>query len=137
MTTVVAIFDAAEQVEDAVNRLATARLDAAVVDETSLAQEPGSIDPVGAAVVPGAAAEIVAGRDEPNLIPKRDKNALARAFRTRLDEDYGLSDEVIDGYATTFAHSGRFVLVRASGKDADRAVELLRAAGASRVNKHD
>ena len=47
MTTVVAIFDRAEQVEDAVNRLATARLDAAVVDETSLAQEPGSVDPVG------------------------------------------------------------------------------------------
>jgi hypothetical protein len=38
MTTVVAIFDAAEQVEDAVNRLATAGLDTAVVDETSLAQ---------------------------------------------------------------------------------------------------
>ena len=137
MTTVVAIFDAAAQVEDAVNRLATAGLDAEVVDETSLAQEPGSVDPVGPAVVPGAAAEIVAGRDEPNLIPKRDKNALSRAFRARLDEDYGLSDEVIDGYATTFAHSGRFVLVRASGKDADRAVDLLRAAGASRVNKHD
>jgi hypothetical protein len=69
MTTVVAIFDAAEQVEDAVNRLATAGLDAAVVDETSLSQEPGSIDPVGPAVVPGAAAEIVAGKEEPNLIP--------------------------------------------------------------------
>ena len=104
---------------------------------TSLAQEPGSIDPVGPAVVPGAAAEIVAGRDEPNLIRKRDKNALGRAFRARLDEDYGLADDVIDAYATTFAHSGRFVLVRASGKDADRAVEMLRAAGASRVSKHD
>ena len=68
MTTVVAIFDAADQVEDAVNRLATAGLDASVVDETSLSQEPGSVDPVGSAVVPGAAAEIVAGRDEPNLI---------------------------------------------------------------------
>ena len=137
MTTVVAIFDAAEQVEDAVNRLATAGLDAAVVDENSLGQEPGSVDPVGPAVVPGAAAEIIAGRDASNLIPKRDKNALGRAFRARLDEDYGLADDVIDGYATTFAHSGRFVLVRASGKDADRAVEMLRAAGASRVNKHD
>jgi hypothetical protein len=137
MTTVVAIFDAAEQVEDAVNRLATAGFDTAVVDETSLAQEPGSVDPVGAAVVPGAAAEIVAGRDEPNLIPKRDKNALDRAFRARLDEDYGLPDDVIEAYATTFAHSGRFVLVRASAKDADRAMEMLRTAGASRVNKHD
>ena len=70
MTTVVAIFDRAEQVEDAVNRLATARLDAAVVDENSLAQEPGSVDPVGPAVVPGAAAEVIAGRDAPNLIAK-------------------------------------------------------------------
>jgi hypothetical protein len=137
MTTVVAIFDAAEQVEDAVNRLASAGLDATVVDENSLGQEPGSVDPVGPAVVPGAAAEIIAGRDASNLIPKRDKNALGRAFRARLAEDYGLADDVIDGYATTFAHSGRFVLVRASGKDADRAVEMLRAAGASPVNKHD
>jgi hypothetical protein len=137
MTTVVAIFDAAEQVDDAVNRLATAGLDVSVVDETSLSQEPGSIDPVGPAVVPGAAAEIIAGRDASNLIPQRDKNALDRAFRARLDEEYGLADDVIDTYATTFAHSGRFVLVRASGKDADRAVEMLRAAGASRVNKHD
>ena len=137
MTTVVAIFDSAEQVEDAVNRLATAGLDTAVVDETGLAQEPGSVDPVGPALVPGAAAEIVAGRDEPNLMPKRDKNALGRAFRARLDEDYGLSEDVIDAYATTFAHSGRFVFVRASGKDADRAMEMLRAAGANRVDKHD
>jgi len=29
------------------------------------------------------------------------------------------------------------VLVRADDKDADRAVEMLRASGASRVNKHD
>jgi hypothetical protein len=137
MTTVVAIFDAAEQVEDAVSRLATAGLDATVVDEASLAQEPGSIDPVGPAVVPGAAAEIIEGRDEPNLIRRRDKNAVTRAFRARLDEDYGLADDVIDAYATTFAHSGRFVLVRASGKDVDRAAEMLRSAGASRVNKHD
>ncbi len=137
MTTVVAIFDAAEQVEDAVNRLAAADLDVAVVDEDSLAQEPGSIDPVGPAVVPGAAAEVIAGRDASNLIPKRDKNALGRAFRARLDEDYGLPDDVIDAYATTFAHNGRFVLVRANDKDADRAMEMLRAAGASGVNRHD
>jgi hypothetical protein len=137
MTTVVGIFDAAEQVEDAVNRLATAELDATVVDENSLAQEPGSVDPIKPAVVPGATAEIIAGKDAPNLIPKRDKNALDRAFRTRLDEDYGLADDVIDAYATSFAHNGRFVLVRAAGKDADRAVEILRTAGASRVSKHD
>ena len=137
MTTVVGVFDTAEQVEDAVNRLATADLDATVVDENSLAQEPGSIDPAGPAVVPGAAAEIVAGKEAPNLIPKRDKNVLDRAFRARLEEDYGLSADEIDAYATTFAHSGRFVLVRASGNDADRAMEMLRTAGASRVNKHD
>jgi hypothetical protein len=137
MTTVVAIFDTAEQVEDAANRLATARLDATVVDENSLAQDPGGVDPVVPAVVPGAAAEVLAGTDSPNLVPNRDKNVLGRAFRARLNADYGLSDDVIDAYATTFAHNGRFVLVRASGKDADRAVDMLQAAGASRVTKHD
>ena len=137
MKTVVAIFDSAEQVEDAVSRLAPLRLEVEVLDEMNLAQEPGSIDPAGPALVRGAAAATAAGREEPNLIPKHDKPALARAFRARLDEEYGLADDVIDAYATTFGHGGRFVLVRANGKDTEPAMEVLRNAGATRVNKHD
>ena len=137
MTTIVAIFDRSEQVEDAVGRLAPAKLEVEVLDETNLEQEPGSIDPAGPALVRGAAVAAETGREEPNLIPKRDRHALARAFRARLEEDYGLSADVIDGYVTTFSHGGRFVLARASGKDIDRAMEMLRNAGATRVDKYD
>ena len=137
MTTIVAIFDSSEQVEDAVSRLAPAKLEVEVLDETNLAQEPGSVDPAGPALVRGAAVAAAAGKEEPNLIPKRDKHALARAFRARLEEDYGLSDDVMDAYVTTFSHGARFVLVRASGKDIDRATEMLQNAGATRVSKHD
>ena len=137
MKTVVAIFDSAEQVEDAVSRLAPLKLEVEVLDEMNLAQEPGSIDPAGPALVRGAAVAEAAEREQPNLIPKRDKPALARAFRARLDEEYGLADDVIDAYATTFGHGGRFVLVRANDKDTEPAMEVLRNAGATRVNKHD
>ena len=77
MTTVVAIFDSAEQVEDAVSRLAPLKLEVEVLDETNLAEEPGSIDPAGPALVRGAAVAEAAEREQPNLIPKRDKPALA------------------------------------------------------------
>ena len=137
MTTVVAIFDAGEQVDKAVERLAAAELDATVLDEATILQEPGSIDPVGPALAPGAFAETVAGKEEPNLIPQRDRNAVGRAFRARLKRDYDLPDEAIDAYATTFAHNGKFVVVRTDANDADRAVEILRNAGAARIEKHD
>ena len=137
MTTVVAIFDAGEQVDKAVEQLAAAKLDATVLDKTTIMQEPGSIDPVGPALAPGAFAETVAGKEEPNLIPQRDRNAVTRAFQARLKRDYDLPDEAVDAYATTLAHNGKFVVVRTDAKDADRAAEILRNAGAARVEKHD
>jgi hypothetical protein len=137
MTTVVAIFDAAEKIDKALERLAAADLEAAVLDETTIVQEPGSVDPVGPALAPGAFAETVTGKEAPNLIPKRDRQAVDRAFRARLKRDYSLPDEAIDAYATTFAHSGKFVIVRTDAKDADRAADMLRNAGATRVEKHE
>lgn len=137
MTTVVGIFDAPEDVEDVTQRLAAAELDATVLDKTSLEQEPGSLDPAVPALAPGAAAKVIAGREEPTLLSKRDQQILVKAFRARLAEDHDLSDEAIEGYATTFSHGGTFVLVRANGKDAERAMQILRDAGATRVSRHD
>lgn len=136
MKTVVGIFDEPEKLEEATRRLATAKIDAVVLDETNLAQEPGSVDPVRPALVPGAAAEVVAGREEPNLLPKRDKQSLIRAFRERLTEDYKLTDDVTEAYATTFSHSGKFVVVRADKEDCEQAMQLLRDVGATRVDAH-
>jgi hypothetical protein len=137
MTTIVGIFDAPEQVEQAAKRLSEADFDAIVLDETILEQEPGSIDPTAPGLVRGVAGEVVAGRVEGNVLPRRDRQAVTKAFRERLTREYKLSDEVTDAYATTLAHNGRFVLVRAAAKDSERAMQLLRDSGASRVDKHD
>jgi hypothetical protein len=137
MTTVVGIFDAPEDVEDVTQRLAAAELDATVLDKTSLEQEPGSLDPAVPALAPGAAAKVIAGREEPTLLSKRDQQILVKAFRARLAEDHDLPDEAIEGYATTFSHGGTFVLVRANDNNAERAMQILRDAGAARVSRHD
>jgi hypothetical protein len=136
MTTIVGIFDAPEAVEKAAERLAAAEFDAVVLDESILELEPGTVDPAIPALVPGAAAEVVAGRHEPTVLSKRDKQSIIRAFRDRLGHDYDLSEEVTEAYATTLSHGGRFVLVRAHDEDVERAMQLLRESGASRVDKH-
>jgi hypothetical protein len=41
---------------------------------------------------------------------------------------------VIEAYATTFYHKGKFVLART---DAERVMNILRECGATRVNRHD
>ncbi len=139
MKTIVGIFDAnaLEQVEEAAKQLAAAELDAVIIDESILEQEPGSLDPAIPALAPAATVEAVTGREEPNLLPKRDKQRVIRAFRERLAEDYHLSDEVTEAYATTLSHGGRFVMVRADAKDSERAMQLLRDSSASRVIQHD
>jgi hypothetical protein len=136
MTTIVGIFDAPEAVEKAAERLAAGELDAVVLDETILELEPGSVDPAIPALVPGAAAEVVAGRHEPTVLSKRDKQSVIRAFRNRLGQEYDLSEEVTEAYATTLSHGGRFMLVRAHDKDVERTMQVLRESGATRVNQH-
>src|ERR1700704_1635342 len=133
MTTIVGIFDSAENLEEVAKRLAAAELDATILDEAILAQEPRSADPAGAVLVAGAVPEGGAGKEEPNLRPRRDKHSILRDFKARLTQDYHLSDEVIEAYATTLAHSGKFVLVRANEKNAEEAMEILRESGATRV----
>ncbi len=45
--------------------------------------------------------------------------------------------EVIDGYAASFFHDGKFVVVKTNAKGAEQAMEIMRRGGASRVNQHD
>jgi hypothetical protein len=44
---------------------------------------------------------------------------------------------LIEAYATTFYHNGEFVLVRTDNERAERAMEILRESGATRVYRHD
>ena len=62
--------------------------------------------------------------------------SAVRAFKAHL-ADYHLPNEVIEGYATTFYHDGKFVLVRTHPQRDEEVVGILRKYGASRVNRYD
>ncbi|HEY5744306.1 MAG TPA: hypothetical protein VIS99_17410 [Terrimicrobiaceae bacterium] len=141
MTTIVGIFDDAAKLEDAAARVAASDLQAEVLDENIIAQDPGSLDPVGPTLAPVAAAteppRSEVAKNPPDLIPRGDKQSLARAFRERLSRDYALSDEVLSTYVTTFSHSGKFLLVRVEKDRTEEVTKSLKDAGATRVNRHD
>jgi len=120
----------------AVERLAAAGFDDTVYDEAIVKEEPGSVDPAIPTLAPRSSPEVVLGSDEPNLLPKRDKQTIVRAFKSQL-ADYHLPNEVIEAYATTFYHGGKFVLVTTDAERAEQAMKILRECGATRVNRHD
>jgi hypothetical protein len=139
MTTIVGIFDDAGMLEKVAERLAGTGVDTAVLDEGILAQEAGSVDPLGPTLAPGSTEAIAgtAGSEAPNLIRRRDKHSIDRAFKARLSKDYHLPGDVIEGYATTFAHSGKFLLVNTEAERAEEVSKVLQDSGATRVNRHD
>lgn len=139
MTTIVGIFDDTGKLEEVAERLAATGLDTVVLDEAILAQEPDSVDPLGPTLAPGSTEAIagIAGNEEPNLLRRRDKHSIARAFRARLRKDYHLSDDVIEAYATTLAHSGKFLFVNTGAERAEQVTKILQDSGATRVSRHD
>lgn len=137
MTTIVGIFDEAEDLEKAVERLAGDDFENTVYDENIVAQELGEVDAARPVLAPGAAPEVVLGSDAPNVLPKADRHTIARAFKERLARDHNLSDTEIDAYATTLLHHGKFVMVEADSRRAEKAMEILRNSGATKVNRHD
>jgi hypothetical protein len=44
---------------------------------------------------------------------------------------------MIHAYAVSFNHNGEFVLVKTDAQRAEKAMEILRECGATRVNRHD
>ena len=133
MTTTVAIFDNARDLEKAVERLAAGGFEDTVYDEAIVAGEAGNVGTVSA---PDSATGVLLRSVQPNLSPRPNRHAIVRAFRAHL-ADYRLSEEVIEAYATTFYHGGEFVLGRNDNEHAGKVIEILRECGATRVNKHD
>jgi hypothetical protein len=133
MTTVVAIFDNARDVDQAVMRLARAGFNDTVYDEGIIAGEGRSL---GLVFAPGSAPAVVWGTPESSVHRKPHHHAIVRAFKAHL-ADYRLPEEVIEAYATTFSHSGEFLLVKTESKRAETAIEILRGCGATRVARHD
>jgi len=135
MTTIVGIFDNSRDLDQAVERLAAARFDDTVYDEAIVTQEAGNVSPVGPVPVgpvlaPGVVPAEGLGSVEPDL------PTIVRAFKSHL-ADYHLSNDVIEAYAATFYHKGKFVLVRTDAERAEQAMKILRECGATQVNRHD
>ena len=124
MTTIVGIFDNAADLDEAVERLAESGIEDTVFDEAIVAEEAGN---VGGALGMGVLT--------PHLPPKPDRHTIVQAFKAHL-ADYRLPDEVIEGYATTFYHKGKFVLVKTDPQRAEQVIQILRECRASQVNRH-
>jgi hypothetical protein len=128
----IGIFDDSRDVTRAVERLGAAGFENTIVYDRATArheqQDAPAIGPVpvGSILAPGSLCAEESGSDEP----------AARDFRAYL-ADYHLPDEVIEGYATTFSHDGKFVLVRTHPQRDEEVVGILRKCGASRVNRYD
>ena len=133
MTTIVAIFDNARDVDQAVTRLARAGFEDSVFDEGIIAGEGHSL---GLSSRPVSAPPEVWGTPETPSRRKPNHQTIVQAFKSHL-ADYRLPDEVIEAYAMTFSHSGEFLLVKTENKRAEAAVEILRNCGATRVGRHD
>jgi beta-lactam-binding protein with PASTA domain len=129
----VGIFDNAQDAERAAENLAAVGFDDTVYEDA--AHEQGRVvsvspAPVGNVLAPSVVSEEVTDKTEP------ERPNLVRAFKSRLTE-YQLPDEVIEGYATTFDHGGKFILVRTHPERDEEVVKILRKCGASRVNRYD
>ncbi|HEY5706227.1 MAG TPA: hypothetical protein VIS96_11700 [Terrimicrobiaceae bacterium] len=131
----VGIFDDAPNVDRAVEHLATAGFgDTIVYDENTLKDEPESAPPMGPAPVGSILSpdSVSAGSSVTN---ERELRTVVQTFKSRLAE-YHLPDEVVEAYATTFYHNGKFVLIRTHPRRDEEVVRILRKCGASRVDRY-
>jgi hypothetical protein len=133
MTTIVGIFDNTRDMEQAVVRLAEAGLEDAIYDDAILAQETENVGPI---VASGAAQPVLARSVRPDSPSKPNIDTIIRAFKRHL-ANYHLPSDVINAYATTFLHGGKFILVKADPQRSEQVIAILRQCGASRVTLHD
>jgi hypothetical protein len=134
MTTIVAIFDDAWNVEKAIEQLSAAGFEDTVYDEAIVAEQSGSASAIPFRA-PGSGPETVLGSDAPNLVSKPDRRTILEAFKAQLGR-YNLSHDIIGGYATAFIHDGKFILVKTEPERAEQAMKILRDCSATRVNRH-
>jgi hypothetical protein len=128
----IGIFDDASDVARALERLGAAGFEDTIVYDGATARHeqqdapPVGPVPVGSILAPGSVCAEDSGSGEPAV----------RAFQSHL-ADYHLPDEVIEGYATTFCHDGKLIIVRTHPQRDEEVVGILRKCGASRVNRYD
>jgi hypothetical protein len=127
----VGIFDDSQDLDRADKQLAAAGFEAAVYDEAIGADETCDANPVavGPVLAPGVVSTDDSGPRE-SALPGLD------AFKSYL-ADCHLPSEIIDAYATAFAHQGRFLVLRTEPECVKHIVGILRDCHVSRVDQHD
>ena len=133
MTTIVGIFDNTRDMEQAVVRLAEAGFEDTIYDDAIVAQETETGGPI---VASGFAQPALASSVRSDLPTKPNIDTIIRAFKRHL-ANYHLPNDVINAYATTFHHDGKFVLLKAGSQRSEQVIAILRECGASRVVRHD
>jgi hypothetical protein len=127
----VGLFDDAQELERAAERLAAEGFEYTIFDEALATEEPCVVDPIP--VGPLLAVGPIPAQERNT---DSDLSAIGRTARSRL-VDYHLPDDVIETYATALYRRGKLALVRTEPELADQVTEILRDCRASRVDRHD
>jgi hypothetical protein len=130
-TVIVAVFDNSQELDEADKRLTAEGFEGVVYDEAVGADEACEVTPV--AVGP-LLAPSVAPTDDGSR-PEADLPGLP-AFRSYLAECH-LPDDVVEAYATAYAHQGRFLVIRTEPECVKHIMRILQGCRASRVDQHD
>jgi hypothetical protein len=127
---IVAVFDNSQDLEETDKRLTAEGFEGVVYDEAVGADESCEVTPVavGPVLAPSVApADSSSGRESD--LPGLD------AFRSYLAE-CRLPEDVIEAYATAYAHQGRFLVVRTEPECIKYVMTVLQECRASRVDQH-
>ena len=132
--TIVGIFDNARYLDKAVERLARARFEHTVYNESIVGEEAINVGPP--VFASGLAPAVAWGSAERAVPSKPSQDTIVRAFKAHLAH-WHLPNNLIEAYASTFSQNGEFVLVRTDAVRAEQVMEILRECGARQADRHD
>ena len=140
MTVIVGIFDDARNLDKAIEALSDEGIEEAVFDQSIVSQE--TFSSVAGTFVPGSPSlpgspYILPGhaQGDPGTVPGATRGEVSKLFRTHL-QDYHLSDAVIESYAISFEHGGKFVIVKVDPDRAQAVIDIFKRFEAARINRH-
>lgn len=132
MNVVVGIFDEEHDLEIAVRHLAEHGFEDTVFEQSIIAQETGvNVMPTGT-----FSGSIMGQSGTFGVQLNHDRTANTQLFKGHLKDDFGLSAEIVESYATSFQHDAKFVVVRVQSDRAEEVMDILQDCKASRVNQH-
>jgi hypothetical protein len=133
MTIIVGIFDDPDALDQTIERLADQGFKENVFDQSTVPREVGFHETL--LFAPGARS---AHGDfgAPEKVTEANRLEAVRVFKDHLIKDFHLPSEVIESYATSFYHEGKFVIVKTTARRAPEVMDIMRAGNASQVNRH-